>query len=191
MKMTDKEYFDPINDHVVVTGSDAGSIMIMDDADKMVTGWSNDFGDGQNVIYISNGDFSDETEDKLPEMLQLGLECLHNPLIDEHGCNTEYPSMVGMLHIRNPRATWFSQYDCSGFMTQPTHTNLRRGTYLIVSCMGLAMETRAPKLDWKDWTISMLMCRISPAIIRKSGLQTHGGKVLEWRPADLTTEDYG
>jgi hypothetical protein len=165
--------FDHINDHVCVTGSDAGSVLMQDDVDKLHLGWSNGFGDGSNVIYISNGDFSTKAEAKIPEILRVGLEAIADPL------EAEYAEKVGLLHIRNPRATWLSAYDCTGWMQNPIYTNLRRGTYIVLNTLGLAMETRVPELAWQNWTISCIIARISPAILRETTICSDL-RVLEW-----------
>jgi hypothetical protein len=162
--------------------------MLWDNADKTQTGFSNGFGDGSNHIYIANNDSSQE--DKLPKILQIGLECLYNPLPDEkNGGQSEYPEMVGLLHVRNPRATAFAEFDCSMFWDRVVGSNFRRGTYLVMNCMGLALEKREPDFGWPDWSISVIMARISPAIIRKSGLMADfPGRVLDWNKADLTND---
>ena len=185
MKMTEPRFFES-TDWYTSTASDAGSIKLMDNLDKTETGFGNGFGDGTNAIYVANNDFTGT--DKLPKILEIGLDSLKNPIEDDGGL-TEWPEMVGLLHIRNPRGTAFASFDCSMFWDQLAYSNFRRGTYLVMNCQGLALEKREPDFGWPDWSISVIMARISPAIIRKSDLITDtSAHVLDWGKADLETD---
>ncbi len=164
--MTEKPlYFDP-SDRAITTMSDAGSVVFMDALYGLSCAVSNSFGDGSNILMITN--------DVDSPMIAIGLDAIDNPLEDECVDGNAY-----LLHCYNPRGTYAAPYDCALFMDNAIDMRMRKGTYLIMPCLGLSMETRAPSLCWKNWHLSMLVCRISPAIVRKTALM-ESARPIEW-----------